>query len=116
MKYDQFLKLYQFFKKGKVESNFVISIGSFIMLIALSLNQEITVPFVITVSLAMIFGFLLVGKVTINKIESEYFRLLPFYNDSTKADILLYEAIIEKDDETARDLLRQAIELKKKWV
>lgn len=112
-------KFYQYIKKGRVESNFIISAGNFIMLIALTLNQKITIWFVGLLSVSMIVIFYVFGKFFMNKTESEYFRLVPYYNDDTKANILMLMAMnqyINGDYDKALFNIKTAIEIKEKWL
>lgn len=72
----------------------------------------------ISIILCMLILSLIVGYITIKKIEPTNPFVTPFTQDSIEASILFYTAFqlyIEGDPENAHRLLNKSIELRKRW-
>lgn len=107
-----------FFKKGRNELNFIIGMFNLITLLSIKFDLPLisNLSFLLTVLLVTV--VIVIGMVSLENVESDYFRIVKFHNDDTKAQILLYSSLIEiinGNPDTAYQLLNEAIDHKRNW-
>lgn len=120
---DLIRKLYKYFKSGKGEIAFLISIYQLFLLFELTGNQAIIKIFFVSIGITII--GLIIGYVSVKKLDTTSPYVMPYTQDYIKKDVLQLYALLEIVDElnkkgietgNARKYILEGLKYREKWL